>query len=40
MTSAWSPAKDLANLAILNRDFAAMQRYLDWEVALAGKPAG
>jgi rhodanese-related sulfurtransferase len=40
MTSTWSRVKDLANLAILNRDFAAMQRYLDWEVALAGKHAG
>ena len=36
-TSAWSRVKDLANLAILYRDVAAMQRYLDWEVALAGK---
>ncbi|VTU46304.1 molybdopterin biosynthesis protein MoeB (plasmid) [Variovorax sp. SRS16] len=39
-TSAWSRVKDLANLAILNRDFEAMQHYLDWEVALAGKHRG
>lgn len=36
MTSHWSKIKDLANLAILKRDRAGMQRYLDWELALAG----